>query len=186
MLTYCDVTDLVRTAEKLEKLATTDSMTGLYNRRHFLDLAQAEWSRFQRYHHPLSVLMIDIDHFKEVNDAHGHLVGDEVLKALVTRVQPCLRRQDLLTRHGGVEFCVVLPGADLAGAQALAERIRVGVCREPIDSNGVRIPITVSIGVAVMDKDVARSRSVLLETADRELYRAKGAGRNRVSAPDAG
>ena len=82
MLTYCDISDLIRSAEQLERFATTDSMTGLHNRRHFLALAEAEWGRFQRYHRPLSMLMVDIDHFKSVNDRYGHAVGDEAIVAV--------------------------------------------------------------------------------------------------------
>jgi diguanylate cyclase (GGDEF)-like protein len=83
MLTYCDVTDLVRNAQQMEELATIDSLTGLANRRHFLALSTAEWSRFQRYYRPLSVLMIDVDHFKSVNDRYGHAIGDQALMAVV-------------------------------------------------------------------------------------------------------
>ena len=95
MMTYCDVTDLIRNAELLEKLATIDSMTGLYNRRHFLTLAEAEWSRFQRYQRPLSMLMIDIDHFKSINDRYGHAVGDQAIISVATACQQGKRDSDV-------------------------------------------------------------------------------------------
>lgn len=112
MLTYCDISDLVRSAEQLEKLATIDSMTGLFNRRHFLALAAAEWSRFLRYQRPLSMLAIDVDHFKSVNDRYGHAVGDEAIASVAATCQQCKRASDIVGRIGGEEFAVLLPETD--------------------------------------------------------------------------
>ena len=123
MLTYCDVTDLVRNAEQLERLATIDSMTGLYNRRHFLDQADAEWSRFQRYQRPLSMLMVDIDHFKQVNDRYGHAVGDETIVAVAGACAKGKRQSDIVGRLGGEEFAILLPETDLAQATIVADRL---------------------------------------------------------------
>jgi PleD family two-component response regulator len=123
MLTYCDVTDLVRNAEQLEKLATTDSMTGLYNRRHFLATAEAEWGRFQRYHRPLSMLMLDIDHFKQVNDRYGHAVGDKAIVSVAGACTDGKRNSDLVGRLGGEEFAILLPETDIAQASIVADRI---------------------------------------------------------------
>jgi PAS domain-containing protein len=111
MLTYCDISDLVRSAEQLEKLATIDSMTGLFNRRHFLALAAAEWSRFLRYQRPLSMLAIDVDHFKSVNDRYGHAVGDEAIASVAATCQQCKRASDIVGRIGGESspFCCRRP-----------------------------------------------------------------------------
>ena len=123
MLTYCDVTDLVRNARQMEELATIDSMTGLSNRRHFLALAAAEWSRFQRYYRPLSVLMIDVDHFKSVNDRYGHAVGDQALIAVANACLEGKRSSDIVGRIGGEEFAMLLPETDLYQARIVADRI---------------------------------------------------------------
>ena len=124
MVTYYDITDLTRKAEQLERLATTDSLTGLYNRRHFLKALDAEWSRFSRYHRSVSVLMLDIDHFKNVNDQHGHSVGDEAIKAVAEACLYGKRKSDIVGRIGGEEFAILLPETTLSRARIVAERIR--------------------------------------------------------------
>ena len=133
MLTYFDVTDLVNNAQEMEKLATINSMTGLYNRRHFLALAAAEWSRFQRYYRPLSVLMIDVDHFKSVNDRYGHAVGDDALIAVANACMEGKRSSDIVGRLGGEEFAMLLPETDLYQARIVAERIRKKVAARVAD-----------------------------------------------------
>ena len=117
MLIYSDVTDIVRHAEELERLATTDGMTGVYNRRHFLTLADHEWERARRYGRPVSFLMIDIDYFKSINDGFGHQVGDEMIVHLANLARDCKRECDVLARIGGEEFALLLPDTDLAQAQ---------------------------------------------------------------------
>jgi diguanylate cyclase (GGDEF)-like protein len=124
MLTYFDITDLIRNAEQLEKLATTDPLTGLANRRHFLGALDAEWSRFQRYYRSLSILMIDIDYFKNVNDSYGHAVGDEAIRAVAEACLQGKRKSDIVGRVGGEEFAVLLPETTLTRARIVAERIR--------------------------------------------------------------
>lgn len=178
MLTYFDVSDLVRTAEKLETLATTDSMTGLFNRGHFLCLAKAEWSRFQRYHRPLSVLMIDVDHFKSVNDRYGHAVGDDAIVAVANACLEGKRVSDLVGRMGGEEFAMLLPETDLCQATIVAERIRDRVERKQLSPHKAHFNVTVSIGVAAATVSMAGPETLLI-AADQALYEAKSKGRNR-------
>ena len=179
MLIYSDVTDIVRNAEELERLATTDGMTGVYNRRHFLTLADREWSRARRYERPMSFLMIDIDYFKAINDGFGHQVGDEMIVHLARLARDCKRDCDVLARLGGEEFALLLPETDLAQAEVVAERLRREVAGNALVVASHAIPATVSIGVATAlpgMKDV----SDLMKAADQALYDAKHAGRNRV------
>jgi diguanylate cyclase (GGDEF)-like protein len=179
MLTYCDVTDLVKNAEQLEKLATIDSMTNLYNRRHFMISAQAEWNRFQRYQRPLSLLAIDIDHFKSVNDRYGHAVGDE---AIISVAAACLlgkRASDIVGRLGGEEFAMLLPETDMAQSEIVAERIREQIEGHFLTVHKVRFNVTISIGIAAATISMS-GVDALLRSADEALYQAKHAGRNRV------
>jgi diguanylate cyclase (GGDEF)-like protein len=162
------------------ELATTDSLTGVYNRRTFKELAEPHLSRSRRAHLPVSLLMLDLDHFKRVNDTFGHLAGDDVLKAFAQLVHSCLRKEDLLARYGGEEFVVLLPGSSRIAATALAERIREQVAANPLDAAGHRARITVSIGVASEDGDILPSLESMLGRADEALYKAKAEGRNRV------
>lgn len=181
MLTYTHVTDLVRHAEELRTLATVDSLTGLYNRRHFLTLARGEWERYQRYNRPLSLLFIDIDRFKAINDLHGHAAGDSVLASIGRICRDAQRASDTGGRFGGNEFAILLPETDLDGAIVFAERLRQTIERQSISTESENHNITVSIGVA----DARLSMSGfdrLLKLADNALYEAKQAGRNRVVA----
>jgi diguanylate cyclase (GGDEF)-like protein len=179
MLIYSNVTDIVRNAEELERLATTDGMTGIYNRRHFLALADREWARARRYGRPISFLMIDIDYFKSINDEFGHQVGDEMIVHLANLARDCKRECDVLARIGGEEFALLLPETDLAQAQVVAERLRSEVAANSLVVASRSIPATVSIGVAT---SVAAMNDVshLMKAADQALYDAKRAGRNRV------
>jgi diguanylate cyclase (GGDEF)-like protein len=171
-----------RADEATRQLAAIDPLTGVYNRRIFIELADMALARAQRMHTPLSLLMLDLDHFKGINDRHGHLVGDEVLKSFVRLVQTCLRREDLMVRFGGEEFCILLPDAALEGALSLAERIRALVEETPMDVNSHAIRITVSFGVDSVRAGEPGSVGMLLERADAALYRAKQAGRNRIAS----
>jgi diguanylate cyclase (GGDEF)-like protein len=177
MFTYCDVTDLIRNAQQLEKLATIDSMTNLYNRRHFLTLAEAEWSRSQRHRRPLSVLMIDIDHFKAVNDRYGHAVGDEAIVSIASACREGKRGEDFAGRLGGEEFAVMLPETDQTQATVLAERIRERVANHTLTTQRVQFKVTISIGIAAATEGMA-GLDVLLRAADQALYQAKAGGRN--------
>ena len=179
MMTYCDVTDLIRNAELLEKLATIDSMTGLYNRRQFLVAAEAEWSRFQRYQRPLSMLMIDIDHFKSVNDRYGHAVGDETIVSVAAACQEGKRGSDVVGRLGGEEFAMLLPETDAVQAAIVAERIRERVAGHFLFVHKVRFNVTISVGIAEATVSMP-GIDALLRSADAALYQAKREGRNRV------
>lgn len=175
---YHDVTERKMQEIELRKLATTDPLTGLPNRRYFVERLEQEFTRFQRYGQPTAVLMLDIDHFKRVNDTHGHAVGDQVLKRFALVCQRLVRRSDVLGRLGGEEFAVLLPCCDLEAAVELAERIRQAVSVLSPDEDEA-VNITVSIGVAVFDPAI-KSVDAVLGLADRALYSAKQAGRDRV------
>lgn len=163
----------------LEKLSTTDPLTGLRNRRWVADVLALEVLRATRYGTPLSILMADLDHFKRINDEHGHLAGDTVLVHVSQIVQKMLRGNDVAGRYGGEELIVLLPQTDIEGAAALAERIRGAVEGAPCEGGeGRRLPVTVSIGVAQLERGQDARR--LVACADAALYEAKGAGRNRV------
>ena len=179
MITYCDVTDLIRNAKLLEELATIDSLTGICNRRHFMVSAEAEWGRFQRYHRPLSMLMVDIDHFKSVNDRYGHAVGDEAIKFVALACKQDLRGSDMVGRLGGEEFALLLPETDRARASIVAERIRERVAAQFLSAHKIQFKTTISVGVAEATASMS-GVDALLRSADLALYQAKADGRNRV------
>lgn len=180
MLTYNDVTDLVARAKQFEQLATIDGMTGLYNRRHFDALAEAEWKRFERYHRPLSLVLIDIDQFKEINDRLGHEAGDEALKALATVCMDDKRSTDIVARLGGDEFAVLLPETSLQQARTVAERIHKAIDRCGTDQlSEQEARITLSVGIAEASRSMSGFQA-LLRLADKALYEAKAAGKNCV------
>ena len=160
---------------ELERLATTDTLTGVGNRRHFEQVMAAEIQRAGRYDEPLSLILLDIDHFKAINDTHGHLVGDQVLIALSHRVRDHLRGVDLLARWGGEEFVVMLPHCDGAQAQRLAEKLRALIAAQPFPVAG---RVTSSFGV--VEFRPPESADAWLNRADDALYQAKAAGRDRV------
>ena len=178
MVTYYDVTDLTRNAEQLERLATTDPLTGLCNRRHFRVSLDAEWSRFQRYYRSMSVLMVDIDNFKSVNDRYGHAIGDEAIKAVADACLQGKRKSDIVGRIGGEEFAILLPETSLARAKIVAERIRKRVAAGILIAHAVRFQISASVGVA--EALVSMSGvDALMAAADKALYQAKALGKNR-------
>lgn len=162
------------------ELATTDPLTGVYNRRTFKDLAEPNLTRSRRSHLPVSLLMLDLDHFKRTNDTFGHLAGDDVLKAFSELVRNCLRQDDLLARYGGEEFVILLPATSQFAATALAERIRERTASMPLEAAGHRVRVTVSVGVASEAGDTLPSLESMLGRADEALYKAKAEGRNRV------
>ena len=162
------------------ELATTDSLTGVYNRRTFEELAEPQLSRARRARVPVSLLMLDLDHFKRVNDTHGHLAGDHVLAAFAGLVRTCLRKEDLLARYGGEEFVVLLPGTSESAAAALAERIREHVASATLRAAGREVRITVSVGLTSEAGDKLPPLEAMLARADEALYAAKAKGRNRV------
>jgi diguanylate cyclase (GGDEF)-like protein len=163
-----------------QQLAITDPLTGLYNRRGFFELARHEVERMRRFNRPLSAMMIDVDHFKNVNDRYGHPVGDVVLFELAQRLRKEMREADLLCRYGGEEFLVLLPESDAEGAVGAAERILSVIRHEPICTGEHAVAITVSIGVAVLYL-AGRSLDELILDADNALLVAKSLGRDRLS-----
>jgi diguanylate cyclase (GGDEF)-like protein len=179
MLIYSDVTDIVRNAQELERLATTDGMTGIFNRRHFLALADREWRRARRYRRALSFLMIDIDYFKSINYSYGHQVGDTMITHLANVTRECKRDTDVLARIGGEEFALLLPETDAYQAEIVAERIRHEVSINPLALAARSVPATVSVGVASATANMS-DFSQLMSAADQALYEAKRCGRNRV------
>lgn len=166
---------------KLERLATVDPLTGVWNRRHFLELAAVELGRARRHNRHFSVFLLDLDHFKAVNDGHGHAAGDEVLRATVARTQASLRTSDQIARFGGEEFVVLLPETDAEGARIVAERVRAAIAATPVMVEGAAIRITASLGVASWTADEP-SVEQTLRRADSALYEAKQAGRDQVCA----
>jgi diguanylate cyclase (GGDEF)-like protein len=175
-----DTTAQARLLHELRQHADTDPLTGIANRRRFLEVLSQELLRAARYSLPLSMLMVDLDDFKLVNDQFGHPTGDSVLCAAVTRMAACLRTSDLLARFGGEEFAILLPVTGPAGAMEAAERIRSTLRNATVDVNGRSISITASIGVASLDKAKDDQTEHLIEQADQALYLAKAAGRDRI------
>ncbi len=176
------LSDLAAKNEILEKLALTDALTGLANRRAFQEALEAEVARVDRHGRPASLLFLDLDHFKAVNDTHGHAVGDEVLEGFAQVLKQGCRKGDLGARIGGEEFPVLLPATARVPASLMAERVRRVVEARPLGRT-VRVPVTVSIGLATTeDLPQPPSAEELLRRADAALYRAKAEGRNRVWA----
>jgi len=175
-----DITERKKMEEELRRLAISDSLTGLFNRRHFFKLALQEYERFRRYRHPLALMMADIDHFKAVNDQYGHLIGDQILQAVARILQRNLRQVDILGRYGGEEFAMALPETDLATARALAERLRTAIADTVFATGQGPLSLTLSLGVAAIGDGDSIDFEHLLDAADRMLYQAKQAGRNRV------
>ena len=165
---------------EVRRLAATDALTELHNRHQFFALAEAEWDAARLLGRPLAAMMLDIDHFKRVNDTYGHAVGDEVLRVVAQRCRAALRDGDILGRYGGEEFALVLPGADADAALLVAERLRTLIAEAPLAVPGGEIPVTISVGVAAAGVTTA-TLAALLNRADEALYAAKAAGRNRVA-----
>jgi two-component system, cell cycle response regulator len=171
---------LVAAREALREQATTDSLTGIANRRTILETLGRELERSRRAGTSCAVVFVDLDHFKRVNDTHGHAAGDAVLRQAASTMRSTLRPYDLLGRYGGEEFVVVLPGCDAAGARAVAERLRGTVSAAPTVVGELSLSVTCSVGVAVGGGASGADRERLLAAADAALYRAKEAGRDRV------
>jgi len=176
------VLDNARLSQRLHELSTLDGLTRQLNHRVIYDQLTVELERARRYRSPMSVVLCDFDHFKEINDTYGHLAGDAVLREGAGALRRCLRSTDLLGRYGGEEFLAVLPQVDLAGARMAAERLRQGLESSPVRlPDGVEVRVTASFGVASRDEMASSETSdVLVSLADRRLYEAKAAGRNLV------
>jgi diguanylate cyclase (GGDEF)-like protein/PAS domain S-box-containing protein len=178
MLTLTDVTEQKRIEDQLRALATTDTLTGALTRRHFFDLAELECARSTRHRHPLCVALIDVDHFKMVNDRYGHGMGDEALRLVAETVRGKLRRHDLLGRYGGDELALLFPETPLEGARQVSDRIRRAVTEINLKHGDVAVKLTISAGVVARRPD--ELLSVACDRADAALYEAKDSGRDCV------
>ena len=167
--------------EDLQRVSALDPLTGVYNRRFGLQRLTEEFGRSIRSSDPLGVLMLDLDHFKAVNDTYGHVVGDRVLQTVVFAVRQVLREGDVLMRYGGEEFVIVLPGAGRDDLVQMAERVRRAVSEAEIIEAGQRIPVTVSIGGSGLpDKNITKAQDLIL-VADAAMYSCKESGRDRCA-----
>jgi putative two-component system response regulator len=175
--------ELATLNSRLERLAITDELTGLFNRRHALARLGEQWEMFQRYGRPLSVAMIDIDHFKNINDTRGHGVGDAILRRIAGILRDQTRGTDVVCRVGGEEFLIIFPSQTLDEAGVCAERCRSAVAKHVFDIGGVDITATISIGLASRTGDM-KEYPELLQCADQALYAAKHGGRNRICRAD--
>jgi diguanylate cyclase (GGDEF)-like protein len=170
---------LGETLEALRRLATRDQLTGLLNRREFDRILAEESERAARFGRPLALILVDIDHFKKVNDTHGHPAGDEVLREVGRRLGSLMRSVDRVTRFGGEEFALVAMETDRSAALETARRICAEMARTPIQTGSITLPVTVSAGLAVLPGDATDGKA-LIAAADKALYAAKAAGRNRA------
>lgn len=166
--------------ESVYQMMTQDPQTGAWNRRYLIDMLDREISRQQRTCQPISLLMIDLDHFKGVNDTHGHLVGDEVLAEFGRRVFTCIRDVDVFARFGGDEFAVMLVNSESDGARVVADRILESIIGTPFSTEAGELEISISCGFAECTVNNSLDRDEFLELADRKLYEAKDGGRGQV------
>ncbi|MBI5030671.1 MAG: diguanylate cyclase [Chloroflexi bacterium] len=172
-----------RLYDQVQQLAVTDSLTGLLNRRGFYQIGALEFDRAWRFNRPLAAMMLDVDHFKQINDTYTHAIGDQVLIALANACRNSLRTVDVIGRYGGEEFVILLPEADIEVASHVAERLRNTVEEIRLPANGAEVYVTISVGVAAMSANTT-TLELLIERADRAQYRAKQAGRNHVVVDD--
>ena len=177
-----EISERVRLYQEVQRLAMQDPLTGCFNRRHFVTLTGQELERSMRYKRPLSLLMLDIDHFKDFNDRYGHPIGDQILCALVELCQARLRGVDIVGRYGGEEFLILVPETGADGARIVAERLRTEIETMEVDTPAGKLSLTVCIGVASMETvpEQAETVDALIKRADQAVYAAKAAGRNCV------
>ena len=166
--------------EAIHNMAIQDGMTGIHNKRYFTEFLDREIAVCSRHGHPLTLVMFDVDHFKRVNDSHGHLAGDAVLKDLAARIRPRIRREDLFARYGGEEFACVLPSTALPGGIVFAEHLRTIIEERPCAFENLYIPFTISLGVTTLHRETGVDPAALIKRADDNLYVAKRGGRNKV------
>jgi two-component system cell cycle response regulator len=173
--------DLSAARDRLARLAVQDELTGLYNVRYLHSRLTEEFKRAERHRDPLAVAMVDVDHFKQVNDRFGHEAGDTVLREVSARLRSSVREIDVVTRYGGEEFVVLLPSTHLAGALVVADRVARSLRASPFEVAGSRsLDVTASIGLALFPSRGVSTKEALLRSADRALYRAKDEGRDRI------
>ena len=174
--------ELQNANQQLRELATKDGLTGLFNHRYFQEALDREISRALRYEKPLALILLDIDHFKKVNDTYGHPVGDIVIKLISAMMKKAVRESDLVARYGGEEFAAILPETELKGAAILAERLRRAVEAADIPANGQTIKVTISVGVCAYNLSVSSGgKAAFVNATDKGLYHAKENGRNKIS-----
>jgi diguanylate cyclase (GGDEF)-like protein len=169
-----------RLFQEVQSLALTDPLTGLQNRRSLFELGRVEFARAHRMNRAFCCMMLDLDHFKEVNDTYGHLVGDQVLREFARRCKNSVREVDLVGRYGGEELIILLPETDGKTAMQVAERLRKSIAAAPIRIEDIEIAMTASIGVAAKDENTSQL-DTLIARADQAMYIAKHKGRNRVA-----
>jgi two-component system, cell cycle response regulator len=167
--------------QEVYQLSVQDGLTGVHNKRYFMDFLERELASAHRHKNPLTLVMLDIDHFKQLNDERGHLCGDAVLKQLAQRISPRIRREDLFARYGGEEFAAILTITGLQGGVRFAENIRQMVARRPFTFEKEQLPVTISLGVTCVENEPTVDAEALIHRADQLLYEAKRAGRNRVA-----
>lgn len=172
--------ELLKAREEQREQATHDSLTRIWNRPAILDILQRELERAARENVPLTVIMVDLDHFKLVNDTYGHVAGDAVLREAGRRMQASMRSYDAIGRYGGEEFLIVLPRCDSESSRNHAERLRAAIAAESMTLSGRAVPLTASFGVTTVFDASQATAEMLIYTADEALYRAKREGRNRV------
>ena len=177
--TYTDDLDETFQRQMLEA-ALRDGLTKAFNRKYFHDRLESEYAYSIRHKSPLTLLMMDIDHFKSFNDTHGHLAGDHVLKGMAQRVQSSIRTEDVFARYGGEEFALICRGIPLADGAIVGERVRSLLANTPFVWEGQSLAVTISIGVAGLPNTEIQNATALIAAADKALYEAKEGGRNRV------
>lgn len=176
--------DLIRAREQLRVQATHDDLTGLWNRGAIINALRKECVRCAQEQYALGVLICDVDHFKNINDTHGHPAGDQVLRIVAERIARAVRQTDYVGRYGGEEFLLVLPDCTEGMLSTIAERVRTAVCEDDIAGHGFRLKVSISVGASVQRSGQLSSPELLLSSADSALFAAKRAGRNRVVTAD--
>ncbi|MRS02957.1 GGDEF domain-containing protein [bacterium] len=169
--------------QEVQRLAITDELTNVLNRRGFDEVANREFGAAKRYSRPLSLIMLDIDRFKAINDVYGHPIGDEILIEIAARARTKIRETDYISRYGGEEFLILLTEQKPENAKTVAERIRKSVAEQPFNTSVGKITVTISVGVTGANSQIS-SISMMIKTVDKALYKSKENGRNRVTMID--